>query len=334
MPLFVLKKYLLMSLNKLIKEIYFISSLAVSSCSMVNADKAACTISLNGQWEMGHGRNYTETVIVPGIYTDPIRMESGILWYRKEIILPEGNWKYATLELKGARFSPEVYINGVSISKQNGGMAPTFHLLNHKDVKPGKSIIIEIALSSLNNISESDASNIPKADHWRSNISSYLWDDVVLKFHNEIKINRLIPFYDIENKVIKLKYELDTIDYQKIKPVSIEIEITDLSGKKIIKKEFVKKDLNGELEIYYGANMQLWTPLNPNLYNLINYIENEKKKGTGERDIAGKLKKSGWNSEQVTYALRKYAGKRTGMPEIISTEKIFKTRDKNNLQKK
>ncbi len=54
-----------------------------------------------------------------------------------------------------------------------------------------------------------------------------------------------------------------------------------------------------------------------------------------EADIeAGKLKKSGWNSEQVTYALRKYAGKRTGMPEIIHTEKIFKKKEKNNQQKK
>jgi hypothetical protein len=60
-----------------------------------------------------------------------------------------------------------------------------------------------------------------------------------------------------------------------------------------------------------------------NLYNLINYIGNEKKKGTNERDMAIKLKKAGWNSEQTTYALKKYAGKRTGMPEI-PIEKIFR----------
>jgi hypothetical protein len=191
--------------------------------------------------------------------------------------LPEGHWKYATLELKGARFSPEVYINGFSVSKQNGGMAPTYHLLKHKDVKPGESITIEIALSSLDNLPESDASYIPEADHWRSNISSYLWDDVVLKFHNEIKIRRLIPFYDIENKVIKLKYELDTIDYQKIDLFSIEIEITDLYGKKLIEKEFEKKGLKGELDICYGDTMQLWTPLNPNLYNLIISVKDRKR---------------------------------------------------------
>jgi hypothetical protein len=47
-----------------------------------------------------------------------------------------------------------------------------------------------------------------------------------------------------------------------------------------------------------------------NLYNIMNYIEAEKKKGTKEKDIAVKLKKAGWNSEQLWYALRKYAGKK------------------------
>ncbi len=65
-----------------------------------------------------------------------------------------------------------------------------------------------------------------------------------------------------------------------------------------------------------------------NLYNLMNYIENEKKKGTSEKEMAEKLRKAGWNSEQTRYALRKYAGKTTGMPEIISTEKIFKGKGK------
>ena len=116
------------------------------------ANNSAGTISLNGRWELGHARNYTRTVIVPGIHTDPALMEPETLWYRREIELPSGSWKYATLELKGARFSPEVYINGVSVSRQNGGMAPTFHLLNHKDVKPGRKITIEIALKSLKDL--------------------------------------------------------------------------------------------------------------------------------------------------------------------------------------
>ena len=47
-----------------------------------------------------------------------------------------------------------------------------------------------------------------------------------------------------------------------------------------------------------------------NLYNLINYIYAEKKKGTEEKEIKARLKKTGWNSEQVNYALKKYSGKK------------------------
>ncbi|VVB82857.1 PKD domain protein [uncultured archaeon] len=47
-----------------------------------------------------------------------------------------------------------------------------------------------------------------------------------------------------------------------------------------------------------------------NLYNLLNYIDGEKKKGLKEREIASKLRKAGWNYEQVSYALKKYSGKK------------------------
>ncbi|MCX6746554.1 MAG: PKD domain-containing protein [Candidatus Pacearchaeota archaeon] len=51
-----------------------------------------------------------------------------------------------------------------------------------------------------------------------------------------------------------------------------------------------------------------------NLYNIINFIEQSKRKGMSERDIIAKLRKAGWKNEQLRYALKKYAGKKTGMP--------------------
>lgn len=47
-----------------------------------------------------------------------------------------------------------------------------------------------------------------------------------------------------------------------------------------------------------------------NLYNIISYIDGEKKKGIGEQEISDKLKKAGWNREQIKYALKKYLGKK------------------------
>lgn len=52
------------------------------------------------------------------------------------------------------------------------------------------------------------------------------------------------------------------------------------------------------------------------LFNLVTYIQNSKKKGLKDAEIIKKLKKSGWNSEQITYVMKKYVGKRTGMLEI------------------
>jgi hypothetical protein len=64
-----------------------------------------------------------------------------------------------------------------------------------------------------------------------------------------------------------------------------------------------------------------------NLFNVINYIKTSKEKGMAEKDIMAQLRKSGWNSEQVTYALKKYAGKETGMPEIQIGFKLKKNTD-------
>jgi len=60
-----------------------------------------------------------------------------------------------------------------------------------------------------------------------------------------------------------------------------------------------------------------------NLYNLINYIDNAKRNDISEWNISGKLNKVGWSSEQTTYALRKYSGKRTGMVELFPIDRLF-----------
>lgn len=71
------------------------------------------------------------------------------------------------------------------------------------------------------------------------------------------------------------------------------------------------------LQIWYKRKYESYLFKNRNsLYNLVNYIEVEKRKGTDKRKIASKLKKAGWKSEQIRYVMKKYAGKRTGMFEL------------------
>jgi beta-galactosidase len=252
--------------NRILKEIIFILLLGLPSSLLLNAAKSICEINLNGPWEMGYNRKYTEKVIVPGIHTDATKMGPAALWYRREVTLPDGNWKYATLELKGARFSPEVYINGVSVSKQNGGMAPTFHLLKHKDVKPGRKIIIEIALTSLKDLSPSDASYIPVADQWRSNISSSLWNDVVLKVHGDLRIDRIIPFVDFKNHKADFSLFISNTGSYKARNIKALVEVLDFRGKVLVKNEANVKLPSGRITVLWGTILEPWSPEHPNLY--------------------------------------------------------------------
>ena len=71
------------------------------------------------------------------------------------------------------------------------------------------------------------------------------------------------------------------------------------------------------LQTWYKKKYENYLFKNRNeLYNLISYIQNSKKRGLENKEIIIKLKKAGWKSEQVTYIIKKYAGKRTGMFEI------------------
>jgi len=84
------------------------------------------------------------------------------------------------------------------------------------------------------------------------------------------------------------------------------------------------------LSIWYRRRYESYLFKNRNdLYNLISYVDNSKKKGESEEIMKNNLKKSGWTGEQVTYILNKYAGKRTGMIELPITKFIDRLFDKS-----
>jgi len=68
-----------------------------------------------------------------------------------------------------------------------------------------------------------------------------------------------------------------------------------------------------------------------NLFNLVNYINLQKRNGNSEEEIEKKLKKAKWNSEQITYAMKKYSGRNTGMFELPFLKLIF-SKNKQGFQ--
>lgn len=235
------------------------------------------TLLLNGEWQMGEGRNYQKTVDVPGIHCNPTEMNADTLWYRREVVLPKGNWKYATLELKGARFAPAVYVDGELASRTDGGMAPTFHLLKGKGVKPGRRITLEVALSSLKTLSPLDASYIAVSDHWRSNISSSLWDDVQLHVHGTDHVVDVIPDADVSNKELGLTFFVDNVDGNHAEG-QYKIEISDRQrGNLILTSEGAYHSGKNSIRLSYKGKLTEWTPEHPQLYQLTVTLKKNRK---------------------------------------------------------
>ena len=61
------------------------------------------------------------------------------------------------------------------------------------------------------------------------------------------------------------------------------------------------------------------------LYNIVSYVHSLKNMEIDNTEISKKLAKSGWKQEQISYVMKKYAGKRTGMFGFS-----FKKRFQNN----
>ncbi|RMD67242.1 PKD domain-containing protein [Candidatus Pacearchaeota archaeon] len=70
------------------------------------------------------------------------------------------------------------------------------------------------------------------------------------------------------------------------------------------------------------------------LYNMLNFIYNSRRAGLSDKEIRAKLKGMGWKGEQITYALKKIDGKRTGLWEIPLLSFWEKKKTRKELEKR
>ena len=225
--------------------------------------------SLNGEWEYGVDRNYTATTVVPGIPMDGTRPADGRVWYRRQVQLPEGSWNAATLELKGARFRPEVYIDGHCVSSQEGGMIRSLHELRHEALVPGGRILLEISLASLADVPPTDASFIPKVDQWRSNCSSSLWDDVVLHLYTDAYVDRLLSQCDPDKGMATLRYRVQGAG-------AASARVTVFEGSKaLLSQTGTATAGENSLTFAYRGLLREWSPEHPTCYDLRVELLNE-----------------------------------------------------------
>lgn len=237
-------------------------------CALGTLRAQTASVSLNGSWEAGDERRYDRTVEVPGIVADPSRPNDGRLWYRREIVLPEGDWTAATLELCGARFRPEVFVDGVSVSRAEGGMAATRHPLTGRRVRPGGRIVLEVALESLADVPQEDASCIPVADRWRTNNSSGLWDDVNLHFHYAATIGDIVLFPDLGTKSLRIDYRVAPLPGRKLRSGRGTLTVRDDSGRKLLEEPLTYRPGKNSVEVAYGGKLAEWSPEHPARYTM------------------------------------------------------------------
>lgn len=244
------------------KKRTFLLLFALLCAPAVRAQLRHADLDLNGPWEYGIDRDYTGTATVPGIPVDATRPTDGRLWYRREIRLPEGCWNTAVLELKGARFRPEVYVDGRRVSSQEGGMIRSLHELRHEALRPGSRIVLEISLASLADTPASDASYIPKVDQWRSNCSSSLWDDAVLHLYTDASIDRLLTDCDPATGRAALRYRIRGRG-----AAAVRIAVTD-GSRELLTLSGGALPGDNEIAFDYRGVLREWSPEHPHLYGL------------------------------------------------------------------
>jgi beta-galactosidase len=228
------------------------------------SDRAAVReLSLDGDWQAGIDRHYDRVLRVPGLASDPGRPTPGTLWYKRTVELPAGDWTRATLTLKGARFAPAVYVNGQEVSAQEGGMAATVHRFA---LPSGKSFTLEIALKSLNDLDPRDASAVPVPDRWRNNVSSYLWDSVVLRLHGAGEIAGTVPFPNFKADSVALRWDLAG---PAPATASVDFKVLDESGAVVLEsgaQPAVGRE--GTVVLDLRHRIEAWSPEHPHLYRL------------------------------------------------------------------
>jgi beta-galactosidase len=222
------------------------------------AAHAQQTLHLSGLWNVKTGTQSEKIVTVPGVAGDPKKMEP-VVYFRK-VHLPEGKWNRAFLNLNGARFDPSVWINGKRIAEAEGGMAPVSMEIRHPEIKPGKTTDLEIHLKSLSELSETNASRIPEADRWRSNVSSSLWDKIELHTCKDVHIERILPTAPHPDSVA---FELIWSSLPGSKPA----DGLEISGWENYRFKIEPGSQRLKIKVRKPAPVSNWSPENPGLHS-------------------------------------------------------------------
>lgn len=233
--------------------------------------------SLNGLWYQGRYQQgqprghvvYDTVATVPGIQLRPDRVNKEALWLMTTLKRTDLSSHGAVLTLYGARFNPAVYVNGQLAAALKGGMGPLQAYLSPEALGTDSLIRLEIRLASLAEVSPKDASNIPEADRWRSNVSSCLWDDVTLRFVSpESHLTRIVP--SVDSSLQTLTVGVGTLGTAQTNH-KLQVRLLRPNGDQVCKELFdlpVSPLRFGRAKVKLPKSLIRWSPDRPYRYQL------------------------------------------------------------------
>jgi hypothetical protein len=265
-------------------------------------------INLNGTWEFDQTtkafppEKFTRKVPVPGLihlaeprieeydkfFKRPDRAEAveqfnlynldytpRYSWYRKTVFIPkELEGKQGMITIKKSQYVTQVYINSIDLGTSMACYTPIEFPVN-KAIRFGEENEILIRVGERIWLPAEAAGGTDKEkEHYLPGI----WDDVLLSFTGNIRINRLLVLPSVENKKIIVKAQIRSLIPAQIfygdpmnDSLRIEVSINEkISGKKVASAQVefsAKRDNLTEIVIEIPiAGFTSWTPEKPFLY--------------------------------------------------------------------
>ncbi|MHC4912886.1 MAG: glycoside hydrolase family 2 protein [Planctomycetota bacterium] len=249
---------------------------------------ARVTISLNGQWPaiidpMGRGDKHkyyrnrkpknkselieydfdtTETLHVPGDWNSQqqhMMFYEGNIWYRKSFDYQVKKNKRVFVYFGAANYEAAVWLNGKELGTHEGGFTPFNFEITDK-VRPGNNFLVV----KVNN--ERRAERIPTLDYDWWNYGGLTRRVMLVE----------LPETFIQDCFIQLRKDSqqDISGWVKLNGPKLQQKITIEIPEAGIKKTFTA-DKHGVAEVNFGADLMLWSPETPKLYEVTISAEND-----------------------------------------------------------
>jgi hypothetical protein len=329
------------------KQVIFLLLVFYSLLANAANDVSRTTISLNGTWQFDQTpfgfppMHFTRTIPVPGLVhlatpkiddydkffkrADKVEAKDQhnlynidytprYSWYLKYVNIPkELEGKEAVITIKKSQYVTQVYVNGMDMGTSMACYTPVeFPITKALKFGAENEILIKVG-DRVWLPSEAAGGTDKEKEHYLPGI----WDDVMLSFTGNFRVNRLLVLPSVANKKVTVKAQIRNFKSAQIfygdamsDSVTLEFSITEkLTGKVVATKAakiLSKRDNLTEVQLEIPIqNFTNWTPDKPFLYHATATLKTDKGisdetiKQFGMRDFTRKGKFFYLNGEKI-----------------------------------